>query len=330
VGAATHIIHANSTIEYRILAEDKSSHKNKKMIPSSGFYSVSVFSSLEPVYNYSNDFESGIKDFVLSDFGISRVPGFSNSILHTRHPYPVSAFENEKYNLIAQLRHPVVIQDNGTMEFDEVVLVEPGDPNADYTQSLYWDFVIVEASKDCGQTWIPLIDGYDSRDESTWENHFGSVVNNNTSIAVGSEDLSRKHTISFADNSELSSGDTILIRFRLASDHSVNGWGWAIDNLKVQQLQTGNENLFAAKNINVYPNPFNNEFYLDCSASNKLAEAEVLVTNLQGKIVYQKTNIDLSFDKKIRVDLSGVSPGIYMVNVNDGLASIANNKIVKY
>jgi hypothetical protein len=285
---------------------------------------------LEPVYSYISDFENNVSDFVLSDFSISRVPGFSSSILHTRNPYQVSAFEKEKYNLTAQLRYPVIIQENGTLEFDEVVLVEPGDVNADYTQSLFWDFVIVEASKDNGNNWLPLSEGYDSGSESMWQNKFNSVLNNNTSIAVGSEDLALRRIIYLTENNYFSTGDTILIRFRLASDNSVNGWGWSIDNLEIQKLHTAADDLYAAQDINVYPNPFVNELTIDCSEFSDLSMAEIMVTNLQGKIVYQQTNVDINFDKKIRVDLSNASPGIYMVNVNDGLIPIAKNKVIKY
>ena len=321
---------AGSKLEYRIVAEDISSRKNTKTIPSSGFYTVNVFSAMEPVTGYFNDFENGMSDFVLSDFNISKVSGFSNSVLHTRHPYSVSALDDEKYNLIAQLRHPVVIQQNGKMEFDEVVLVEPGDPKANFTDLLFWDYVIVEGSKDNGNTWFPLTQGYDSGAESNWNNTFNSTANNNTSVAVGSEDLALKQTIYLTENSNISAGDTVVFRFRLASDKTVNGWGWAIDNLEIQNLQTNSEEIFAEQEISIYPNPFNSDFFIDCSGTDDLFDAEVNVSNLQGALVYQKTKVDIGFNKKIRVDLSDAKPGIYIVNVSDGMSTLSTNKIVKH
>ncbi|HKJ79517.1 MAG TPA: T9SS type A sorting domain-containing protein, partial [Prolixibacteraceae bacterium] len=317
-------------VEYRIIAEDNSSRINTKTIPSTGYYSVQVFSSEEAVSGYYNDFENGISDFVLSDFSISKVPGFSNSVLHTRHPYSVSAIDNEKYNLIAQLRYPVIIQQNGIMEFDEVVLVEPGEPEAHFEDMLFWDFVIVEGSKDGGNSWFPVTDGYDSGAEFNWSETFNSAVNTNTSVAVGSEDLALKQTIYLTENSNISAGDTVLFRFRLASDNSVNGWGWAIDNLEIQSVQTGSEEMVAEESVNVYPNPFTSRFYVDCSAISDITQAEVHVQNLQGKTIYQNSNINLGFDKKIQIDLANAAPGVYLVTVNDGFSTIANNKIVKH
>jgi hypothetical protein len=63
--------------------------------------------------------------------------GFSDNILHTIHPYPVSALKDEKYNLIAQLKYPVILQEGGEMRFDEVVLVEPGEKGLTF-QKIYF------------------------------------------------------------------------------------------------------------------------------------------------------------------------------------------------
>jgi hypothetical protein len=36
--------------------------------------------------------------------------------------------------------------------------------------------------------------------------------------------------INLTENTHFEAGDTVLFRFRLASDKAVTGWGWAIDN----------------------------------------------------------------------------------------------------
>ncbi|MFW5773459.1 MAG: hypothetical protein ACOCWD_02150, partial [Tangfeifania sp.] len=76
-----------SNFEYRVIAEDNSSRKNKKTQPSTGYYKVNVFTPEEAVLGYSNDFESNATDFTLADFDISWQPGFSNGILHSSNPY---------------------------------------------------------------------------------------------------------------------------------------------------------------------------------------------------------------------------------------------------
>ena len=79
--------------------------------------------------------------------------------MHTINPYPESNSEKTKYNLVAQLKYPIVLEENGLMSFDEVVLVEPGEEGSFYTEEQFWDFVIVEGSKNNGKSWLPVTDG---------------------------------------------------------------------------------------------------------------------------------------------------------------------------
>src|SRR5690606_14405092 len=207
---------------------------NKKYLPATGFYPVQMFQPLEAVESYSTDFEEEFSDFVGADFYVSGQTGFSGNILHTAHPYPVSAFKNEKYNLITQLKYPVILQEGGKMRFDEVVLVEPGENNTDFSEELHWDFVAVEGSKDGGLTWSPFVPSYDSGIRDFWREAYLSGTVNNTSKTAGNESMFRENVIVLTENTGFFAGDTVLFRFRLASDYTMNGWGWAIDNIDIQ------------------------------------------------------------------------------------------------
>ena len=61
---------------------------------------------------------------------------------------------------------------------------------------------------------------------------------NNITTAQIAEELESENKIliieDFATEHGLEAGDTILVRFRLFSDPYANGWGWAIDNLRIQ------------------------------------------------------------------------------------------------
>ena len=316
--------------EYRIIAEDNSSRKNKKIQPASGFYNVSVFTPHEAVKGYSSSFENNAADFTLADFDISWLPGFSNGILHTQNPYPVSAIETEKNNLIAQLNYPVVVQHGGQMTFDEVVLVEPGEEGQNYQDMLFWDYVIVEASKNGGQNWLPLTEGYDSGNDMNWISAFNNNLKSTTSDATAQENMFVTRTINLTGNSGFEAGDTLIFRFRLASDHSVNGWGWAIDNLEIQKIYaTATNDILAQENTGVYPNPFENSFYVDCSAKTQSQQVNIVVTDLYGKTIYQETDIDTFFSPKTRVDLSDANAGIYIVSISDETGNVSTKKIVK-
>jgi hypothetical protein len=320
----------NDKIEYRIVADDKSKNGNKISVPSTGYYSVNVFELEPPVKSFQSNFNSVSKDFITADFTVSTPSGLTNGALHTQHPYPVSAVENEDYNLMAQLKYPVILKDEGQMTFDEIVLVEPGEPKTTYTDNFFWDYVIVEGSKDNGKTWQPLTQGYDSQSNDNWYAVYTNTLKSNTSSAVGDENMYVPHTINLTKNTGFVAGDTVLFRFRLSSDKSISGWGWAIDNLKIQKLPAANEELIADNGVSVFPNPFTNNFFIDCSNLSDVESMEIMVTDLMGKTVYQENWADTHYNSKKQVDLTSIKSGIYLVNMmtNNSLKRITK-KIIK-
>jgi hypothetical protein len=127
----------------------------------------------------------------------------------------------------------------------------------------------------------------------------------------------------------LEAGDTVLFRFRLASDHSVNGWGWAIGNLDIQGLHTSSEELLAGGGFQVYPNPVSNRLFVEWASQTDGVPVEIVVTDLFGKTIRRETGLDPLFSQKAEIDLSGISPGIYMVSISDGMRIVSTSKIVK-
>ncbi|HKI89418.1 MAG TPA: T9SS type A sorting domain-containing protein, partial [Draconibacterium sp.] len=321
----------NDRIEYRIVANDKSRNENKITAPANGYYSVNIFKPEPPVESFQSDFNSVSEDFISADFTVSTSAGFPDGALQTQHPYPVSTVENENYNLIAQLKYPVILKNGGQMTFDEIVLVEPGEPETSYPNNFFWDYVIVEGSKDKGKTWQPLTKGYDSQSNDNWYAVYTNTLKSSTSYAVGDENMYVNHTINLTDNTGFYAGDTLLFRFRLSSDQSISGWGWAIDNLNIQKLSTANDELAMDKGISVFPNPCTNNFYIDCSNMTNVESMEILVTDLMGKTVYEENWANTQFNPKKQVDLANVEPGIYLVNmITDYSTKRITKKIIKY
>jgi hypothetical protein len=320
---------SNDIIEYRIIAEDNSTRNNKKYLPAKGFYEVHVFEAQTAATSFSTDFNSASNNFTTTDFNIATPTGFSNGNLHTNHPYQQSNVDNEKFNLIAQLNLPIILEENGLMTFDEVVLVEPGNPGANFTEKHFWDFVIVEGSKDNGKTWQPFIDGYDSGVNEEWESQFSNTLKSSTSSATGHENMFWENSINLTDNDFFLAGDTVLFRFRLASDKSVTGWGWAIDNLNIQMLQTNYDEIVAVADVTIYPNPFTNNLFIDCSKLTNSSEVKVQITDLVGKTIYRETKYDSEYNPKLQVNLPDVKPGIYIASVTDANLNTITQKIIK-
>ncbi|MBN2636308.1 MAG: T9SS type A sorting domain-containing protein [Prolixibacteraceae bacterium] len=323
---------SKDVIEYRIIAEDNSARNNKKYLPSANsFYTLEVVENLKPIEKYISDFDSYSEDFAFSDFEISTPSGFTNNALHSLAPYTESQLASEKQNLIAQLKYPVILKENGEMTFDEIVLVEPGEMGSVYTDDNFWDFVIVEASTDFGKTWNPLVDGYDSGLNENWANQFSTSLKSNISYAAGNESMYKERTISLTENNYFNAGDTVVIRFRLSSDNSVNGWGWAIDNLKIQNNITDSQpEMIAAESINIYPNPFSNNVFIDCnSLVSEQSSVDIKIMDMTGKTVYSENNFDIKYNPQLQVDLSSINPGIYLASITDENYNTITRRIIK-
>lgn len=225
-------------LKYRIIATDNSSNSNQAISPVTDYYVLNVV-GLAPTQNsYANDFNTPSNDFFGVGFSITTPSGFSNPAIHSDHPYPEgNGFPGGEYSYIYQLKVPIRVKaQEATIKFDEIVLVEPGEPGAVFGDAQFWDYVVVEGSKDGGFTWTPVANGYDARDFSPWLTRYNSAISGNNSTAVGDPTLFRTRTLDLQN--QFDTGDEVVIRFRLFSDPFAAGWGWCIDNLKIQIDET--------------------------------------------------------------------------------------------
>ncbi|MEJ2054320.1 MAG: T9SS type A sorting domain-containing protein, partial [Calditrichaceae bacterium] len=147
---------------------------------------------------------------------------------------------------------PIQLFSDSKLVYDDVAIVEPGEPGEYYPSEMMWDYVAVEGSAN-GSDWQLLTEPYDCRYDSVWQAAF-------LSSADGDSTMFRNHEIQLTDF--YSPGKIIYIRFRLHADAASNGWGWAIDNIKISgNLMEGpgpypkEVNRFEL--IGNYPNPFN-------------------------------------------------------------------------
>jgi hypothetical protein len=232
-------------LKYRIAATDISvignPNGNVGYSPSStGFHIVNVVGLSPTQTSYSNDFNSPSDDFFGNGFSIPASPpsGFTNGAIHTEHPYlEGNSFPNSERQLIYQLKIPIRVKPIDAMiKFDEIVLVEPGDVGSVFGDANFFDYVVVEGSKDGGVTWTTVANGYDSRDNSTWLARYNSAITGNNSTAVGDPTLFRSRTLDLQQ--KFDTNDEVVIRFRLFSDPFAAGWGWCIDNLRIQVDET--------------------------------------------------------------------------------------------
>jgi len=284
------LIKETDIFRYRICAVDKSTNKNIVKTFGSGeygFYQITVGSKSLPFISLDENFENqslSEERFALDGFSIAQPDGFSSKALHSTHPYPTAKYSGKTINLTATLKNTVTIRDQEAyMEFDEIALLEPSEFGTVYGDYEFWDYCIIEGSKDKINWYAFELKGYKTEMYADWLATFytETTTDNNgkiSSTAKGTESLYHNHKINLLGNKYLRKGDNVYIRFRLFSDAFQNGWGWAIDNLKIQTTQVENTITESTKNIIVYPTISNKTFTISADDNEIIKQVEVIST----------------------------------------------------
>lgn len=316
-------------ISYRIVAIDVSSQSNVGRLPLSGYYTFKIQGFQNPVEHYSNDFNAGTDDFINTDFAVSTVSGFESPALNSAHPYLSPDADNMNYNFTTILKYPIILKTGGKMSFDEIVLVEPGETGTKFGDENFWDYVIVEGSKDGGISWQPLADGYDSNARTSWLNLFNSSMSGNNSTAIPTKDLFFKHEIDLLANGNFNIGDVILIRFRLFSDPYSHGWGWIIDNLNIQDFGTDvNPILLSSGEVIYYPNPATDGLNLQVQSKKNIHKLLLKIYNSIGEMVSsQSFPVDSNLFQTV-IDVSNFIPGLYLFALEPENGQVITRKIL--
>ncbi|MBT8219865.1 MAG: zinc-dependent metalloprotease [Bacteroidia bacterium] len=300
-------------ISYRIIADDLAIANNMGSLPSEGWFDIKVKAVPDAVDYYFNDFNEASEDFKSLDFTIRSEEGFRDGALHSQHPY-VNAGSGNELNFIVELRTPIeIIARSAKVEFDEVVLVEPGEQGSAFGDDDFWDYVIVEASENNGANWIPLGDGYDSDEQSSWRSRYDAGVSGQNSTSVGDDGLFIRRSIDLYNESlGFTTGDVVLLRWRLFSDPFATGWGWVIDNLEIQKPQTTPVTTVDIEDldIRIAPNPIiNNRLRFEMFGSSLVGEIRILDSN--GRIQQQYSALDSASGSWNEIDISRLGKGVF-------------------
>ncbi len=316
-------LRGGDSLQYRIFAVDKAAGHNMRIFPPSGFNKIRIETLLPVLKSYTTDFSDATAEFFNSGFEIAEPPNFNSLGLHSEHPYKSPDQDNKSLEFSSVLRHPIIFEASGmVISFRELVLVEPGAEGSVFGFSDFYDYVIVEASKDFGKNWFSLADGYDSRIVSSWETAYNSSLSGQNSTFPGKESMMLPHYFYPRISDKISDGDSLLIRFRLFSDPYANGWGWAIDDLKINPLIDQAEEI-SSMGIKIFPNPGKGLFTFEINNGSGIRPLRISVYNLSGQSIMQ--NI-LFNEERITIDISGYPEGMYLISVNDGNSI----KVLKY
>ncbi len=306
-------INLNSTISGSINIK-LVSYKDSKTFRSSS-QTVQVFSFNSAALGYATTFDGLETDFLTNGFKVSEETGFDNGALHSDHPYLEAPGATDNYdttNFTALLLTPIIVANSDAiLTYDDVAIVEKADPGKVFGDFEFWDYVIVEASKDTSN-WVKLLNGYDATFNSAWLTAYDNEQAGNSSMFVN-------HSIDLLDF--FSPGDTIFIRFRLFSDELAVGWGWVIDNLSIQGNLVGikdNSIIPIKYSLNQnYPNPFNPSTTISFSIPQK-SNVSIKIYNSIGQLVKTLYNkVTEVGNYKINWD-ANVSSGVYYYTIKAG------------
>ena len=234
-----------------------------------------LFDYKTTVDSYENDFSSLSDDFKGNGFTERVYSNFNGQAIHSDHDYVKHAF----YQYV--LRSPIRVRSSDALiNFKEVVIIEPGINGSIPGTEDFNDFAVLQGSYD-GITWINLLDEYDASDRTDWENAYSNSLPGNSS-------LYRFRAINLLDIFEV--GDEVLIRFLLKANSMEEGWGWAIDNLKIQtdNVITSIDTEALPARFSVYPNPATKNI-VTIVHNNINEEGLVYLFNLKGQLVLSKS-----------------------------------------
>ena len=269
-----------------------------------------VFAPREPTAEYFNDFsdEARHDDFIGGGFSVRLENGFSDPAIHSDHNY------SDQGSITYQLKIPIIVSEQQTFKYKDVVIVEPGENLADFGSQDFFDYVVAEGSID-GTNWRPLADGYDSGFNPSWT----STYNNE---GAGRASLFVEHEVDLKDRFVVN--DTIFIRYRLFADPFVNGWGWAIDNVAIELESTTPIFDPSFETLSVYPNPTSDFFII--SLPEKKGDTTIRIRDLKGSLInsYQLQ----AQDSKLEISTTNMSSGLYIIDIVEEGKLVATEKVV--
>lgn len=310
-------------LEYQIVAVDKAKAKNETIAPEDGFWTLEVTAIAASVNSYLNDFDQETFDFTGEGFSIREYANFPSIAIHSTHPYPESGQGNFK-SYTYELKIPVIIREEDPLiEFDEIVLVEIGEPGTTFGEDEFWDYVIVEGKRVGESEWLPFLPGYDSGDRIEWTNAYNRGQN-------GIPSLYFPRTIDMTQNGNFSPGDEVFVRFRLFSDPFANAWGWAIDNLRIQDDLTSVNDFVFEDHFSVYPNPVMGDEVTVSIDLEKIPEfLELRVFDVYGRQVDAYRLDDEGKQIRRRISLARYEKGMYLMVLSSGEGDVITRKIIR-
>ncbi len=301
-------IQAGDEVRYEINAVDNSSQQNMTT-------EIVSFFAFGIVTSYENNFNMQGNDIISESFTINTPAGFENGAIHSIHPYFSPSIEADTVYSF-QLKPIISIVNEGAfLSYDDIAMIEPGVEGSIFGISAFRDYVVVEGSKDLGQTWKVLNDGYDAWFDDDWLSLFNSQFDNGVSTGTPTSSLYKSHSFNLLNAFDV--GDEIIFRFNLYANDAISGWGWAIDNVHIEGEGeiTGLTRRSRQQLFNLYPNPANDRIHIDINNLDvKYVNGIIQLFDSKGRMVKESLVKELQNDR-LSFSLADIPVGMYFLSI---------------
>lgn len=288
------------------------SYKNGEVISNISTSNLFIFKVFEePIEEgYINNFEEDLNDFARLNMGYSKPNNFESKGLNS--PHPVQSLSR----YISVFQYPIKVSDETfKFSYDEVALIEQGTPGVEFPQFEYWDYALIEGTKDRGITWDTL-EAYDARLIAEWDDFLSiNGCESDPSLDRPGQDLIFKHIIDLSET--YNNDDEVYLKFTLVTDPCANGWGWFIDNFAVGDETVNTENTIIQTDleIRVVENPISDQLRMEFK-SNASKQIGLQFLSQDGKALAPLENIKLSNGVTNKSwDWSQYPAGIYFARI---------------
>ena len=162
-----------------------------------------------------------------------------------------------------------------------------------------WDYVQFEVSIDNGNSWIPQCGLYTNQGSNNESQPTGEPLYDGIQSEWIQEEIDLNDFL----------GEEILIRFQFESDGAVGADGFYFDDLMINILDDGNlsNSMVNLIPFNLYPNPVNNELFIDTALTNY----SLSIYNMHGQLLINPVN----YSGSQTLNFNSFPSGMYLLKV---------------
>jgi photosystem II stability/assembly factor-like uncharacterized protein len=246
---------------------------------------------LNPRNAYSTQFRS-LQEVTINGMAMQSLDGtsFLDQSLQSNHNYSL----NKTYEVF--IRAPITVSATFPRIFyQDIAIIEPGK-----------DSVIVEATIN-GLDWIRL-KKYDAAFNQGWLSAYQSKLKGNANLYVD-------HDINFGNAFEPS--DVILFRFRMFSNDTITSWGWALNEVNIQQSPTEIEQPQNVQ-VNTFPNPAKEILKVEYTVLKTGAVSMELFNAFGARVLVRQEGIKPAAAYAAEIPLGNLERGTYFFVLSAG------------